>query len=62
MHENELIIREPTRISQNVSPREIPIMCPISNGIIIMGGIGQDNETKEDCWFYDIEKQCLFSV
>lgn len=34
-------------------------MCSLGNGLIIMGGIGQDNDSKEDGWYYDIEKQCL---
>jgi hypothetical protein len=55
--EGEIVLRDPIKVSHQVSAREMPMMQRFSQGFIIFGGNNVDNEVVSDSWYYHAEKQ-----
>jgi hypothetical protein len=62
VYDGDLLIKDAVEIHHTILPREIPIMGQFLEGFIILGGIDNNNEVVEDCWYCNHGKQTFTKI
>lgn len=62
IYDGELVLKDVINITHSISPREIPLMVEFMQGFIILGGINENSDIVEDCWYYNGERQIIEEV
>lgn len=62
VYDNEILFKDAIEIQHKIEPREMPIMGSFLDGFMILGGITNNNEVVEDCWYCNNDKQTFTKI